>query len=126
VGEYLKDSDIFVLPSRAEGLSNSLLEAMSYGLPCITTNVGGNAELLRQDGNRKISAGEYVIAKNGLLVNPDDAKGLAEAILYLIQNGEAREETGRKGREFIQENFSIDLIADRYIALYERMLSDRV
>mgnify|MGYP001103852181 CR=1 FL=1 len=125
VGEYLKDSDIFVLPSRAEGLSNSLLEAMSYGLPCITTNIGGNAELLKQDGNRKISPGEYVIAKNGLLVNPDDAKGLAEAILYLIQNGEAREEIGRKGCKFIRENFSIDLVADKYIALYKRMLKGR-
>lgn len=121
VDTYSKKADLFVLPSRSEGLSNALLEAMSHGIPCIATQVGGNGELL--EGEREeIPQGGYVIAKNGLLVNPDDVEGLAEAILYLIRNERVREELGKRARKFIQENYSIDMIADKYIALYQRML----
>ena len=124
VQEYLRDADLFILPSRAEGMPNALLEAMSYGIPCIATNVGGNVELIGMQ-DKTISNGEYSIGENGLLVNPDDAKGLSEAILYFIRNREAREKMGRKGRKFIEENFPMDLVADRYIALYMRMLNGR-
>jgi glycosyltransferase involved in cell wall biosynthesis len=126
VEEYLRNADLFILPSRAEGLSNALLEAMSYGIPCIATNVGGNPEVFGMDENRTIPLGGYVLAKNGILVNPDDAKGLCDAILYLIRDARAREEMGKRGRLFIQENYSIDLIADRYIALYRRMMEGKV
>ena len=120
--EYLKEADLFVLPSRSEGLSNALLEAMSYGLPCIATNVGGNVELAGEDRCAKIMPGKFIIARNGLLVNSEDVEGISEAMLYLIRNGIEREELGNKGRLHIQENYSIDLIADKYIALYQRML----
>jgi glycosyltransferase involved in cell wall biosynthesis len=122
VEEYLREADLFILPSRAEGLSNALLEAMSYGIPCIATHVGGTPELLGADRNIKISPGEYRIARNGVLVNPDDVNSLSEAILYLIRDQKAREELGKKGRIFVQDNYSIDLIADRYIALYQCMV----
>lgn len=123
VMEHVKQADLFVLPSRTEGLSNALLEAMSYGLPCIATNVGGNIELMGEDGNRNIGHGDFIIAKNGLLVNPDDVEGLSRAMLYLIRNGMKREELGNQARLSIQENYSIDLIADKYIGLYQRMLN---
>jgi glycosyltransferase involved in cell wall biosynthesis len=125
VMDYLKSADLFVLPSRAEGLSNSLLEAMSYGIPCIATEVGGNSELL-ESGNQKVLPGKYVIGGNGLLINPDDIEGLAKAILYLIRNRDVREGLGRKSRKFVQEKFSIDLVADKYIGLYQHMLEGRV
>lgn len=120
--EYLREADLFVLPSRAEGLSNALLEAMSYGLPCIATNVGGNIELIAEDDYKKIMQGKFIIAKNGLIVNPDDVEGISEAMLYFIRNGMEREEMGHKARLYIRENYSIDLIADKYIALYQRIL----
>lgn len=125
VAQHLRSADIFVLPSRTEGLSNALLEAMSYGIPCIATNVGGNGELLGGE-DKEIRLGDYVIAKNGLLVNPDDVKGLSEAILYVIRNQRTGEEMGRRGRKFIEENFSIDLVADKYISLYQHMVEERV
>lgn len=125
LSNYLKGSDLFVLSSRSEGMSNALLEAMSYGIPCIATNVGGNGELLGGE-DKEIRLGEHVMAKNGLLVNPDDVKGLSEAILYVIRNQRIGEEMGRRGRKFIEKNFQIDLIADRYIALYRHMLEGRV
>jgi glycosyltransferase involved in cell wall biosynthesis len=121
ISNYLEASDVFVLSSRSEGMSNALLEAMSYGIPCIATNVGGNCELLGGE-KKEIPLGGYIIAKNGLLVNPDDVKGLSEAIFYFIRNERVREELGKRARRFIQENYSIDLIADQYIALYQRML----
>ena len=122
VTEYIRDADLFVLPSRAEGLSNALLEAMSYGLPCIATNVGGNIELIGENDQNNIMPGEFMIGRNGLLVNPDDVEGISEAMLYLIRNEIEREELGNRGRLYIEKNYSIDLIADKYIALYQRML----
>jgi glycosyltransferase involved in cell wall biosynthesis len=125
VEKYLREADLFVLPSRAEGLSNSLLEAMSRGVPCIATKVGGNTELLGAE-SKEIPPGQYIIAKNGVLVNPDDIGGLTEAILFLIRNSKVREEMGKRARIYIQENHSIDAVANKYIALYGRMLRERV
>jgi glycosyltransferase involved in cell wall biosynthesis len=121
ISEYLVKADLFILPSRAEGMSNALLEAMGYGVPCIATSVGGNGELLNPKG-KEVPLGGYVSGENGLLVRPDDARGLSEAILYLVRNRETREQVGRKGRAMIEENYSIELIADRYIALYQHLL----
>jgi glycosyltransferase involved in cell wall biosynthesis len=122
---YLIESDLFVLSSKSEGMSNALLEAMIYGIPCIATQVGGNGELLGGE-SKEISREGYLIVKNGLLVNPDDVKGLTEAILYFIRNRSKREEMGRRGRQFIQENYSIDWVAERYMALYQSILNKRV
>ena len=125
VTKYLRNADLFVLPSRTEGLSNSLLEAMSYGIPCIATEVGGNSELL-ESGNQRVLPEKYVIGGNGLLINPDDIEGLAKAILYLIRNRDVREGLGRRSRKFVQEKYSIDLVADKYIGLYQHMLEGRL
>lgn len=123
--KYLKGSDLFVLPSRSEGMPNALLEAMSYGIPCLATKVGGNDELLGGE-NEDILRGEYALAKNGLLINPDDVKGLCEAIFFIIRNKRVREEIGSKARKFIQEHYSIDLVVERYITLYQSILKRRL
>ncbi len=121
---YLKESDLFVLSSRSEGMSNALLEAMSYGIPCVATRVGGNSELLGGDEDTRIDG--YQVGRNGLLVDSNDARGLSKAILYFIRNEPLREEMGRRARRFIQENYSIDLVAQRYISLYESILTKRL
>jgi len=122
VMDSLKSADLFVLPSRTEGLSNSLLEAMSHGLPCITTKVGGNIELIGEDDHQEIMPGNFLVAGRGLLVNPEDVEGLSKAILYLIRNREERKAMGSKGRIYIEKNYSIDLVVDKYIGLYKRMM----
>ena len=122
--KYLKRSDLFVLSSRSEGMSNALLEAMGYGIPCIATRVGGNSELLGEHEGIPIEG--YSLARNGLLVNSDDVKGLSKAILYFIRNVRVREEVGRRARKFIQENYSIDLVAERYISLYQSILTKKL
>ncbi len=125
VSSYLREADLFVLPSRTEGVSNALLEAMSQGIPCIATDVGGNPEALGKGESKEVSVGQYILAKNGVLVHPGDVQGLSNAIRYLIREGGVREEVGRRSRQYIRENYSIDLIANRYIELYQHMLSGR-
>jgi glycosyltransferase involved in cell wall biosynthesis len=124
IEEYLEKADLFVLPSRTEGLSNALLEAMANGIPCVATKVGGNDELLEGE-DKEILQGGYVVRKNGLLVNPEDPEGLSKAVLYLVWAGKEKEEIARRGRRYIQENYSIDRVADTYIALYQRLLDRR-
>jgi L-malate glycosyltransferase len=118
----LKSADIFVLPSRTEGMPNALLEAMSYGLPCIATNVGGNSELLGLV-KQSISAGEFVLGRNGLLVNSEDIKGLSKAVLCLAEDLHLRKALGERSQQFIKDNYSIETVADRYIELYRKLLT---
>jgi glycosyltransferase involved in cell wall biosynthesis len=124
VGDYMEEADIFVLPSRAEGMSNALIEAMSFGLSCIATKISGNIELMDLNPDQIVSEGDFFVAKNGIFINPDDVEGLAKALLYLIHNAEARKEVGVHGRSHIQNQFSIDSIADRYVALYRSLLKE--
>lgn len=115
----VKEADVFVLPSRAEGLSNALLEAMSCGLPCIATTVGGNHELIGHGDRKKIDPGSFVCGERGILVHPDDAIGLARAIKYLGENPLERERLGLEARRGVERDYSIDVIADRYLKLYD-------
>lgn len=105
---FYLNSDIFVLPSRTEGMSNVLLEAMSYGLPCIATAVGGNKEII-------------VNGENGFLVKPEMQDGLAESVIELIKDQNLRERIGKNARQTIEEKYSIDMIADRYLEFYKRL-----
>jgi len=88
-----KQADIYVLPSYAEGMPIGLLEAMSYGLVCITTPVGGIPEVI-QDG------------QNGVLVPPGDTKALTEAIEMLICEPDVRSCLGREARATIEREYN--------------------
>ena len=77
IPEILKASDIFILPSRSEGLCWALIEAMASGLPCVAARVGGIPEVINH-------------AEDGLLFEREDANELAEHIIHLTQNRELR------------------------------------
>lgn len=102
-------ADVFVLVSRHEGLSNSLLEALATGLPVVTTRVSGSEEILRD-------------SEVGHLVQQNDEQGLAQAILGLLEDDERRRRLGQNGRAYAVENYSIDSVAKKTIALYERLV----
>jgi glycosyltransferase involved in cell wall biosynthesis len=108
VAPYLAASDVFVLPSRFEGLSNALLEAMSCGLPVISTRVGGSKDLI-QDG------------VNGLLVDIDNEEQLAGAMGLVFGDRQLAESLGKNARETVKAKHDISKIADAYIAFYKNL-----
>ena len=107
----LHQSDVFVLPSRSEGMSNALLEAMASGLPCIVTDIAGNSEVIAQ-------------GVNGLLVQPDDHNDLATAMASLATDQKLRERLGQEAIRTVEEKYSLDSVANQYMTLYAGLLQD--
>ena len=109
IPEILASCDIAVLPSRAEGLPNAVLEYMAAGLPTIATRVGGNAELV-QDG------------VTGLLVPAENADTLADALLRLLRNPEQARQIASQGQRFAVENFSFERLIREVDEMYTELL----
>jgi sugar transferase (PEP-CTERM/EpsH1 system associated) len=105
VSELYQAMDIFVLPSISEGLSNTLLEAMASGLPCVVTDVGGNPEVV-------------VNGRGGFLFTPEDAAGLAQRLQDLIAQDDLRAEFAVAARRHAVTHFSLDRMLDDYANLY--------
>lgn len=105
---WLRWADSFVLPSRREGLSNALLEAMSHGLSCIANDIPPNREAL--------SEGEA-----GVLTPVEDEQALFEAMARMAGDGPHAEAMRAAALSHARTHFSIESVADRYIALYERL-----
>lgn len=106
--QLLARSDIYVLPSHNEGLPVSILEAMSWGLPVISTDVGAIAELVRHD-------------IDGLIVPAGAPEPLADAVSRLAASGELRARMGERGRNRIAESFSEDVVLPRLAQLYQAL-----
>jgi sugar transferase (PEP-CTERM/EpsH1 system associated) len=110
VPQLLRSLDCFVLPSRGEGISNTILEAMASGLPVIATRVGGNNELVA-DG------------VTGALVAAGDPERMAEAILHYYADPSVLARHGSAGRRRAVEQFGLQVMVERYHALYARALT---
>jgi glycosyltransferase involved in cell wall biosynthesis len=106
----MRGMDIFVLPSLAEGISNTILEAMASGLPVVATDVGGNREL--------VFAGE-----TGCLVRRKEVGAMADAILRYVRDPDARRAHGARARFLAESKFSIDRMVERYLELYDESLT---
>jgi len=106
VQSLLSMSDICVLPSLSEGMSNAILEYMAAGKPVIATSVGGNPEMIKNDFN-------------GLLVDCKNVRQMKEAILALIYDRKKRLDMGSAGYERAQKEFSMQAM----ISSYERLFS---
>ena len=106
VAPYLRAADLLVLPSRAEGMSNVILEAMACGLPVVATDVPGNREMLGgEDGA-------------GLLVPARNPAPLAEAIDTLVASAPLRREIGTAARALVEKRFDIQRVVGQYLSLY--------
>ncbi len=105
VRSFLKKGDVFLLPSLAEGVSNSALEAMAMGLPIVTTNVGGMPEVVR-DGI------------DGYVVPSRDYKAMADRLERLLDDAQLRRRMGRSARKRVVENFNIDHQIEQFASLY--------
>ena len=109
IPDVMRGLDCFVLPSLGEGISNTILEAMSSGLPVIATAVGGNPELVDD-------------ARTGHLVPAADPGALARAIIALALTPEKARAMGNAGRKRIEAQFSITAMIDSYQQIYDRLL----
>jgi glycosyltransferase involved in cell wall biosynthesis len=109
VPDWLQVADIFVLPSIAEGLSNSLLEAMSSGLAVIATGVGDAPNLVQTH-------------ENGWCIPPDDVNALTDALLDALGNLERTHQMGTRSRERILKDFQLSATAEKLRQLYENVV----
>jgi|TARA_B100000949_G_scaffold56385_1_gene49602 glycosyltransferase involved in cell wall biosynthesis len=102
----LKESSLLVVPSRMESIPQVIKEAFYLKVPVIATNVGGNPELVTHQ-------------ETGILVPPEDPEKLTIAINNLLDNEETRRNFANNAFEFINNNFSWDVLLEKYTSLYE-------
>ena len=102
--EYIRFANISVLSTFGEGLSNTILESMFLGIPCIATKVGGNIELLND--------------KRGILVNERDEFTLADAILLLFKENTLRKILSQNAKIYLTNNFAIAPMVNEYEILF--------
>ncbi len=112
VPDVMRGLDCFALPSLAEGISNTILEAMASGLPVVATDVGGNAELL-------------VDGQTGSLVPSGDVEAMATSIVALASDPVRSAAMGAAGRERVEQCFSLPTMVGAYQRLYDRLLAER-
>jgi glycosyltransferase involved in cell wall biosynthesis len=110
IRSILSETDIFVLPSLSEGMSNVLLEAMACGLPIVATAVGGNSDLISD-------------RRNGILVPPANPDVLSEALVELLQNNTLAKQLGAEARKTVEDHYSLESICESYQQLYNRLAS---
>lgn len=109
VAPYLSKSDIFVLPSLDEGLSWSLLEAMSRGLACVVSDVDGNVELIKN-------------GYNGLIFKLQDGEsGLTNCLRWLVADHKLRQKLGVNARKTVTENYAESAMITSYQNLYLKL-----
>jgi glycosyltransferase involved in cell wall biosynthesis len=108
IGRFLAACDIFCLPSRSEGFSNALIEAMAAGVPCVATRVGGNVEAIEHN-------------RSGVLVPSEDATALGSAIEELLDDPTRARALGREARETVHARFSHEAMMTHLTNIYERL-----
>jgi len=108
IPELMRAMDLFVLPSKAEGISNTILEAMASGLPVVATAVGGNTELVVQD-------------ETGDLVPPSDPIAMATVLKRFISEADRGQCFGRAGRRRVEEEFSLEAMVAGYLGVYDEL-----
>src|SRR5262249_41693432 len=103
-------ADVFVQPSRSEGLPLAILEAMATGVPIVATRVGGVAEAV-------------IDGETGLLVPPGEPAALARALGMILDSADRGARLAREGRARAEKEFSVQAMARRYSDLYAALTS---
>jgi sugar transferase (PEP-CTERM/EpsH1 system associated) len=110
VAQWLQAFDVFALPSLFEGTSNTLLEAMSTGLPVVATRVGGNVELVEQN-------------RSGILFEVGDIQSLAAHLSRLAASSKLRQDFGAAARKHVEEHFPLERMINNYSDMYTELSS---
>jgi glycosyltransferase involved in cell wall biosynthesis len=105
----LAEADVFVLPSRYEGMSNAALEAMEAGLPVLLTRCGG--------------IDTYIDDSSGWICEPNDQEGLTAALLRMLDTPEDKIlAMGRQARRIVERHFQIERVARQNAELFEQLI----
>lgn len=105
VPQFLENIDLFVLPSRLEGFGISLIEAMSMGIPCISSDINGPKEIIGDE-------------ERGYLFESESAESLAEKIIYVINNYDEALIKAEKAKKYVEEKFDIKVMCKKLIKIY--------
>lgn len=106
--QYLSKADVYILPSYNEGLPMSVLEAMSWQIPVISTNVGGIPELIREE-------------VDGFIVEPGNIDQIELSLTKLIDSESLRNDMGKNSKERIRDVFSDEVILPKLDSLYQKV-----
>ena len=104
--DYLRAADVFVLPSRREGLPVALLEAMACGLPCIASRLRGSTDAIITEG------------ENGFLVPVGDVEAVAAALIDVFSDLRRAVAVGAAARQTVVDRYSSDFVAQRWLETY--------
>jgi glycosyltransferase involved in cell wall biosynthesis len=102
------EANLFLFPSRHEGMPNAVLEAMASGMPVVATRIAGNEELVL-DG------------ETGLLVPPEDVDALREALRHILVDANMRERMGSASRRYVADNYSWQRVAEQYAQILDKV-----
>ncbi len=103
-------ADLFILPSIQESLGYAAMEAMACGTPCVAFRQGGVPDLIDH-------------AQNGYLARPFEPADLARGIVWALEDGERRREMASKARHKVVQEFALERVAERHLALYRELLA---
>jgi L-malate glycosyltransferase len=101
-------NEIFILSSIREGMSNSLIEAMAYGLPCVSTKVSGSTDLIEHESS-------------GILVEPRNVVALADGIRFLLRNKHLHKVIAQNAKQKVEQLCDINVVAARYGEVYNEL-----
>ena len=113
VPDYLRASDVFVFPSKREGMPNAVIEAMACGLPVVLTSFEGLSAEFGQPGR------EYLMVDR-------QAESIAACVTEVLENEQLATHLGHSARNCIKKTMDVELILDRYADLYRRLAGDRL
>lgn len=105
----LREADVFFLPSYNEGMPMSILDAMGYGLPIVSTNVGGIPQIIINN-------------KNGLTYKPNDIEGMSDGLKMILLNKETMDKYGKSSIDIVKEKYSLERHIKLLIKIYEEVL----
>jgi glycosyltransferase involved in cell wall biosynthesis len=106
-----RQADLFILPSREEGMSIALLEAMALGMPLVASSIPGNHRLLQD-------------FQHGRLAPVADAEGLARVIIDQWDDFDRAIEMGRAARSRVEQEFSIQAVARQHLSLFQQIVEE--
>jgi glycosyltransferase involved in cell wall biosynthesis len=104
-------ADVFVVPSTQENLANTVMEAISCGIPCVAFNIGGMPDMIEHQ-------------ENGYLAQPYKIEDLAQGIVWVLENQERYQKLSHRARKKAEQEFTLEIQAQRYLSLFTEILTE--